>query len=101
MNQFLYRIYYTDRSPTVESPFPGRKSSAEIESALGAFPGDLGYFLSDPDLHVDQDESREQSGSIFLTVTTSYTEKEADEGIKKCLNSLGLSGEKIRTPTLD
>lgn len=94
MNRFTYQVFYEYSGPTITSPFRMEMSPEELVGALTAFPSDLRHFLDDPEVCIDQDLTRQTPTSIVVTVITSLPEQQADNGIKRCLNSFDLFGKK-------
>lgn len=95
MTKFSYKVLYQYSGPTKDSPFRKKKTNDEISEAFMSFKNDLGHFIDDQELHILQVNEEIMPPSITVVLTTNLSEQQVDEGVKKCMNSYDLFGEKL------
>jgi hypothetical protein len=86
---YKYAPYYQYNGPSKNDPMREELSREEIEQRLESISKDISSYFEDVDakIHVDA------QGAICIT--TDLAQKDCDERLKRCLNSLDLYARRI------
>lgn len=84
-----YQLYYRYDGPTYSQPMREELSADEVRHRLHLFIEDIGAFFEDSEVQI------EVADGDVVCLMTELSQKDCDDQVKRCLNSLDLYARKI------
>lgn len=93
MDIFKYKPYYRYSGPTHAEPMREELADDEVEHRIKLFSEEIAAYFEEGQAVIDTDANG------HVCVSTRLTQKDCDERVKQCLNSLDLYADKITFDT--
>lgn len=89
MPVYKYQPYYQYDGPSHSQPWREELTAEEVDS-------NIEYFFDEVDRYFDDVEAEfERLPDNYVSITSEITQKDCDERVKQCLNSLDLYANRI------